>query len=188
MKKAFLAIVDEVIERPGIDKLIDWLEKTDFFTAPASSRFHGAYEGGLVEHSINMYEQLVTQVKMETDLPGKFSPTIETLAIIGLFHDVCKANTYVVEQRNVKVDGKWEKQPYYKFEEKFSFGHGDKSVFLIQNFLKLTVEEAVCIRYHMGAYEGQHAWSALGNTYKKFPLALLTHFADMRANHILEKK
>ena len=107
MKEKFLALCRENIHREGIDKLLAWLEKSDFFTAPASTRFHGAHEGGLVEHSLNVYEQLVNG-----------NPT-ETTAIVSLLHDLCKTDYYTVSTRNVKENGVWVQKPYYTVDDKF---------------------------------------------------------------------
>ena len=170
MKEKFLAICRENIHREGIDKLLAWLEKSDFFTAPASTRYHGAYEGGLVEHSLNVYEQLVNG-----------NPT-ETNAIVSLFHDLCKTDYYTVSTRNVKENGVWVQKPYYTVDDKFPYGHGEKSVFMIERFMRLTNEEAFAIRFHMGEYSDPNT----GKAFEKYPLALLLHQADERATFMME--
>ena len=129
------------VTRPGSEKLLDWLDKkTDFFTAPASTRFHGACEGGLCMHSLNVYHALHDTFFTEGD-------SEETFAICALLHDLCKANYYKPGTRNVKNEttGQWEKVPSYSVEDLFPYGHGEKSVFLIERFMKLKVEEAVLI-------------------------------------------
>ena len=170
MKEKFLAICRENIHREGIDKLLAWLEKSDFFTAPASTRYHGAYEGGLVEHSLNVYEQLVNG-----------NPT-ETNAIVSLFHDLCKTDYYTVSTRNVKENGVWVQKPYYTVDDKFPYGRGEKSVFMIERFMRLTNEEAFAIRFHMGEYSDPNT----GKAFEKYPLALLLHQADERATFMME--
>jgi hypothetical protein len=117
MKKKYIELFKKHIKRDGAEELLEWLEKTDFFFAPASSRFHGAYEGGLVSHSINVFEQLVDLVSKEETIKI-LNTDIENLAVIGLLHDVCKANTYEVYQRNVKNEDtkKWEKVDSYRFK------------------------------------------------------------------------
>ena len=170
MKEKFLTLCRENIHREGIDKLLAWLEKSDFFTAPASTRFHGAHEGGLVEHSLNVYEQLVNG-----------NPT-ETTAIVSLLHDLCKTDYYTVSTRNVKENGVWVQKPYYTVDDKFPYGHGEKSVFMIERFMRLTNEEAFAIRFHMGEYSDPNT----GKAFEKYPLALLLHQADERATFMME--
>lgn len=170
MKEKFLTLCRENIHREGIDKLLAWLEKSDFFTAPASTRFHGAHEGGLVEHSLNVYEQLVNG-----------NPT-ETTAIVSLLHDLCKTDYYTVSTRNVKGNGVWVQKPYYTVDDKFPYGHGEKSVFMIERFMRLTNEEAFAIRFHMGEYSDPNT----GKAFEKYPLALLLHQADERATFMME--
>jgi hypothetical protein len=186
-KDEFLEAFSLSVKRPGADRLLAWLEKTDFFTAPASTRFHGDHEGGLVEHSVNVYHRLQTEIKA---LPA--TPSDETVAVCGLLHDICKANFYKVSQRNVKNDetGKWEKQPFYQVEDQFSYGHGEKSVFLIERFMHLKVEEAVAIRWHMGGFDESVKGGsyAISGAFEKYPLALLLHVADMKATYFDEKK
>jgi len=174
-KEKFIEIYNANIKRDGADKLLEWLEKSDFFTAPASTKYHGAYEGGLCEHSINVFNRLECQNQ-------------ETRAICASLHDICKAKMYKQDTKNVKVNGVWEQQPYYTYDEKFPFGHGEKSVFLIERFMKLTVEEAVAIRFHMGAYEGEKAWNNVSSAFEKYPLAFHLHFADMQATYFDEKR
>ena len=187
-KEFFGQIVDQRIERKGISDLLFWLEnETDFFTAPASTRFHGSYEGGLVMHSIHVCQRLI-QLCRAYNIQNK-----ESIAIVSLFHDVCKANFYGVEMRNRKNEetGRWEKVPFYTIQDQFPAGHGEKSVMLIQRFMPLTDEEIMAINWHMGfsdaraqGYAGMNAVSA---AFEKYPLALLLHFADMQATYWDEK-
>lgn len=179
-KDLFIRICKDVIKRDGIDQLLEWLEKTDWYTAPASSRFHGSYPGGLLEHSLNVYHELHRMLKAFPEVEC----SEETAAIISLFHDLCKVNFYTTEQRNRKnEDGKWESYTAYKIQEKFVYGgHGSKSVFLLQNFMKLKPVEAVAIMNHMGAFDNQN----VGSVYEKYPLAFLLHVADGSASYIIE--
>lgn len=180
LKDRFLEIVAGV-KRPGMEGLLQWLEDSDFYTAPASSRFHGAYAGGLLEHSLHVYDELLRLLKAYPEVPC----SMETAAVIALFHDVCKVNMYVSEKRNRKNDqGIWEQYDAYKIQEKFKFGgHGSKSVFLLQNFIQLSPEEAVAINCHMGAWENEHC----GDSWSQFPLGLLLHVADCAATYIIEE-
>lgn len=162
------------IKREGAVELLKWLKSTNFFTAPGSTRFHDCHAGGLADHSAKVFNELVRLLKVfpEVKVSG------ETAAIVALLHDVCKANCYKVEMRNKKNEhGQWIQVPVYTFQEDFTFGgHGSKSVYLIQKFMKLTDEEAVCINCHMGVENGNFA---VNDAYRAFPLAFLVHTADM---------
>lgn len=172
----FYEIYHEYIEREGADKLLAWLDSTDFFKAPASTRFHECYFGGLEEHSVKVWNELIRLLKAYPEV----KVTAETAAIVSLLHDVCKVGCYKTELRNKKNErGEWIKVPVYTFNEDFSFGgHGSKSVYLIQKFMKLTDEEAVAINCHMGV---EHGNFAVNDAYRQFPLAFLLHTADMAA-------
>ena len=162
------------IKREGSSELLKWLKSTDFFTAPGSTRFHDCYAGGLAEHSARVFEELVRLLKAYPEI----KVSAETAAIVTLLHDVCKANCYKVELRNKKNEhGQWVQVPVYTFQEDFCFGgHGSKSVYLIQKFMKLTDQEAVAINCHMGVENGN--W-AVTDAYRAYPLAFLVHTADM---------
>ena len=189
-KEEFLGIFYE-IARDGADKLLDWLEKSDFFTAPASTRRHSAYRGGLCQHSINVYKRLVKLCEMEygKDWQSKVNP--ESVAIIGLLHDVCKVDTYVEDFKNVKdEDGVWRKKPYYRIEDSLPYGHGEKSVYIISAFIKLTREEALAINWHMGEFDirVQNGSYLMSEVFYKYPLCFLTHLADLTATYLDEKE
>lgn len=179
--RAFTQAVYTNIHRPGANELMDWLATTDFFTAPASSRYHGAKSGGLVAHSYNVWVHLK---QLNTLYDANLSD--ESMAICALFHDLCKVNYYTESTRNVKNEatGQWEKVPYYKVEEQFSFGgHGSKSVFLVMNFIKLTPEEAAAINCHMGSWDRQD-YGKPGDVFNCSMLAWLLHVADEAATYI----
>lgn len=183
-KESFLELCGAV-KRHGIEDLIDWLHKSDFFRAPASSRFHGSYEGGLCDHSLNVYRQFERLLPIYPEV-AKTIHDDDTTKIITLFHDLCKVNFYAVEKRNRKNEhGQWESYDAYKIEERFKYGgHGSKSVFIVQNFMKLLPEEAVAINCHMGAF-GDNAQS-VGAAFEAYPLAWLLHVADEAATYIDE--
>ena len=189
MKDQFIALYNECITRPGADKLLEYLKSTDFFTAPASTKFHLSREGGLVEHSIHVFERLKDLCSHEVNRNPKFPmPSLETIAICGLLHDVCKANFYAVEMRNKKNEqGFWEKVPFYIVDDQLPYGHGEKSVYIISGFMKLARDEAMAIRWHMGKYEAEgNTAMALGAAFNKYPLAVLTHVADLLATSLDE--
>lgn len=183
-KEAFLTSFGENVHREGAAPFLSWLERTDFFTAPASTRFHGACTGGLVMHSVNVYKVLASRYFEEGDDP-------ESFAICGLLHDLCKANYYKEGTRNVKNEttGQWEKVPFYGVKDAFPYGHGEKSVFLIERFLRLKPAEAVAIRWHMGGFDDSaRAGSfAISDAYRDYPLAVKLHLADLEATYLLEK-
>ena len=171
----FKEIYREQIKRPGAADLLAWLEtQTDFFTAPASTKYHGAYPGGLVDHSLTVYNYLTNKAGIDP----------ETRAVCALLHDICKADLYEAStRRQQNAAGNWETVPSYKVNDRFPFGHGEKSVFLISRFMWLTDEEALAIRWHMGAYDdaargGSRTYSA---ALRFSPLVLELHVADMRA-------
>lgn len=183
MKEKFLELLKSV-NREGMDKLIEFIEKSDFFKAPASTRYHGAYEGGLLEHSMKVYEILTQKVK---NACVEINVLEESLILIALLHDICKVNFYKVDYRNAKNSfGEWEKVPYYTIEDTIPYGHGEKSVMMITEYIKLTGEEKYCIRWHMGFTEPKESYNALGQAFKKFPLALLVHEADLEATYFFD--
>lgn len=186
----FVETYNELIHRTGSDKLLEWLEKSDFFTAPASTRFHLASEGGLVTHSLNVFDQLMKLYEFtygkEPDGDMKSS-----LAIMSLLHDVCKVNFYKLEMRNRKNEsGQWESYPTYAIEDSLPYGHGEKSVYILSGFIKLTREEAMAIRFHMGfsSPEFKGGDQSVGKAFEMYPLAMLLHEADMRATYLMESE
>ncbi|MGI6403012.1 MAG: HD domain-containing protein [Oscillospiraceae bacterium] len=190
-KERFLSIYQEQITREGADKLLDYLTgpSSDFFTAPASMRFHGSYPGGLVEHSLNVYDCLTAYLERERvrEMYGMhYSP--ESIAICGLLHDLCKVNTYRPGFRNVKDEnGVWQQVPSYDYEDRLPYGHGEKSVYIITGFMRLSREEAFAIRYHMG-FSGIEDKRNIGEAFERFPLAFALNVADMEATYFLEGK
>lgn len=183
-KEEFIKVAKDYIKRDGIDELLDWLEQTDFFTAPASTRYHGAFEGGLVLHSLNVFVQL-RNLRRWYDCKA----SDESVAIVALLHDLCKVGCYKVELRWRKdANDKWEQYPTYKFDEDFAYGgHGAKSVFLIQSFMRLTPDEAAAINCHMGQWDAT-TYSNPTEVYCRNKLAWLLHVADEAADFIDEKE
>ncbi|MBQ3090780.1 MAG: hydrolase [Oscillospiraceae bacterium] len=187
-KEEFIEIFQEKIQRKGADALLDYLcNKSDFFTAPASARYHGAYEGGLCEHSLNVYHCLSDYLCRErvAELYG-LEYSEESIAIVALLHDLCKIGCYKQTMRNVKgEDGRWTQVPSYQFEDPMPYGHGEKSVYVVNGFLRLTREEAFAIRYHMG-FSGSEEKNAVGKAFQMYPLAFALSVADMEATYFLE--
>lgn len=188
LKAQFLAIYNENIQRDGANDLLKWLSESDFFVAPASTRFHGSHEGGLLEHSLNVHHCL-KEIVQQAGLQDTYSP--ETIAISALLHDVCKVNFYKKGFRNAKDEesGQWYKKEVYEIDEKFPCGeHADKSIIIIQNFIHLEPEEILAIRAHMGGWDtavkGGNGF--VGKIFERSKLAVFLHFADMAATYLME--
>lgn len=191
-KELFISLFEENIHRDGAGKLLEWLEGSDFFTAPASTRYHGDHEGGLCEHSLNVFRQfarLCNAYKAELGI-ASWKGKAESVAICALLHDVCKVGCYKTELRNRKnEDGQWVQVPFYTYEEDNPMGgHGFKSVFLIGDFMRLTDEERIAIANHMGPYDRAPGDRYLGEVFEKYPFAFLLHVADSAATFMDEKK
>lgn len=187
-KEKFINIYKSYIKREGSDKLLEYLCSSDFFTAPASTRFHGSYAGGLCEHSINVFEclkDIMERPRMKEVYGVNYSD--ESIAIAALLHDVCKIDFYVESTRNVKEGGVWKSVPYYTIEDKLPYGHGEKSVYIVSGFMRLTRDEAFAIRYHMGFSTGEDL-NNIGKAFEMFPLAFAVSVADMEASYFLEGK
>lgn len=179
--KAFKELFTASVNRQGAADLIGWLEEqTDFFSAPASSKYHLACEGGVCTHSLNVYRRLRPAL-------NHYPFSHESIVICALLHDTCKANFYKIEMRNAKDEkGKWIKVPFYSIEDQFPYGHGEKSVYLIERHMKLTDDEALAIRHHMGGFGCYPGDNSTSNAFKLSPLSLELHIADIRATFIDE--
>ena len=189
-KQAFIDIYQKNIKREGSKEFLDYLcsSKSDFFIAPASTRFHGNYEGSLVDHSIHVFECLkdyCSRNRVKERYGMDFSD--ESIAIVSLLHDVCKINAvYKKSVRNKKVNGKWIEVPFYEYEDEMPYGHGEKSVYMITPFMKLTRQEAFAIRYHMG-FSNEDPKQNVGYTFEHFPLAFALSTADMEATYFCDE-
>lgn len=168
-------------KRPGIENLVQWLDNSDFKVAPASTKYHSNYEGGLLKHSLNVYEECMRQ----QDLIKLFNVPKESIIITSLLHDICKVNYYKMEMRNVKKNGAWVQEPYYTVEDMFPMGHAEKSIIIAQQYIQLTEVEIAMIRNHMGGYVDTSYFSS-SNLFNKYPESLILHIADMKATYILE--
>lgn len=189
-KEEFVSIYKKHIHRKGTAAFLDYLlsDKSDFFTAPASTRYHGSYPEGLVEHSLNVYYCLKDYLSRSRvkDIYG-MNYDEESIAIVALLHDVCKINVYKIEMRNKKIDGVWKQVPAYIYEDDMPYGHGEKSVYILSGFFKLKREEAFAIRYHMGFSSTENA-SNVSYTFEHFPLSFALSTADMEATYFLDGK
>ena len=189
-RERFIGIYRDKIKREGSEELLRFLcsESSDFFTAPASTRYHGAETGGLCRHSLNVDDCLCDQLarpRMKEMYGIHYDD--ESIAISALLHDLCKVNFYRVESRNVKKNGVWTAVHYYTIDDRLPYGHGEKSVYIISGFMRLTRDEAFAIRYHMG-FSGTEDNGTVGKALEMFPLAFALSVADMEAAYFMEGK
>ena len=168
-------------KRKGIENLIQWLDNSDFKVAPASTRYHSNHEGGLLEHSLNVYNECIRQ----KDLIKLFNIPQDTLIITSLLHDICKVNYYKMDVRNVKKNGAWVQEPYYTVDDMFPMGHAEKSIIIAQQFIQLSEVEIAMIRAHMGGFVSDNYFTPSA-VYNKYPEAIVLHNADLIATYVLE--
>ncbi len=189
-KEEFLSIFDGNIKREGALKLRQYLLSSNFFTSPASTRYHCAYEGGLCEHSVNVYKRLLANVKNNYGDNYEAVISNETIAIVSLLHDLCKIDFYKQDVRNVKENGVWVQKPYYVKDEQLPYGHGEKSVYIINGFIRLTREEALAINWHMGGFDARVKGGdgSISEAFSKYPLIVLLHVSDLEATYLDEKR
>lgn len=185
------------IQRPGMDKLMEYIKKSDFYTAPASTKYHLSTPGGLLQHSLNVLDALrglllwnQNESRWEYLAAGKVVDTIpdESVTIMALLHDICKTYFYGTSTRNQKNDatGKWEKVPYYTVNDRMPLGHGSKSAMIIKQYMDLTNPEMYAIWHHMGFTGDYENNTTVGAAFEKYPLALALYMADMMASRIME--
>ncbi len=187
-QEEFLEIYQTHIQREGADALLDYLMyKSDFFQAPASARYHSAYAGGLCEHSLKVYHCLkdyLARSRVQELYGLQFSE--ESIALVALLHDICKIGCYLPSTRNVKgADGKWNTVPTFQYNDPLPYGHGEKSVYIVNGFLRLSRDEALAIRWHMG-FSGKEDPRMIGDALSQYPLAFALFVADMEASYFLE--
>ena len=188
-REKFIRIYQENITREGSEKLLDYLMNgCDFFTAPASTRYHGAYAGGLCEHSVNVYECLKSYLERDRVRElYNLQASNESIAIAALLHDACKINVYKpVERWRKDANNKWESYMTFEYDDRLPYGHGEKSVYIVSGFMRLTRDEASAIRYHMGFSGSQEEMRNVSAAFESFPLALALNIADMEASHLME--
>ena len=186
-------------KRAGIEDLIEFIRKSDFYTAPASTRFHSCHEGGLLEHSLNVYDRLISKFNDEL-WESSVEVGSDSLIIAALLHDLCKSYFYGTELKNKKEyhdkgsksdsNGRfdWVTVPSYVVDDKIPYGHGEKSVMMIEEYIKLKPIERYAIRWHMGFSEPKENWNTLGTAMRKYPLILALHMSDLKSTYLLEKE
>ena len=189
-KERFIEIYNKYIKREGADKLLEFLlsPSSDFFTAPASARFHSSYEGGLLDHSLNVYDALVGYLSNPRVKEAYgFEYSDESIAIVSLLHDLCKIGVYKKGFRNVKDEkGVWQRVDTFEYDDQLPYGHGEKSVYIISGYMKLTREEAFAIRYHMGYSSEREDPRNVSLAFEMFPLAFAVSVADSEATYYIE--
>lgn len=182
LKTKYLSLLN-AIDREGITQLSTFLQESDFFVAPASARNHNSYKGGLVEHSIKVYQSLDQLSKLNLCAIPE-----ESRLIVSLLHDICKVNFYKETTRNVKKEGVWMQEPYYSIEDSYPLGHGEKSVIILQRFINLTQDEIMAIRWHMMGFDdsarGYGGSLALREAANRYPLITLLHIVDLSACYL----
>ena len=190
-KERFLEIYNTYIKRDGAERLLDYLlNSSDFFTAPASARFHSSYEGGLLDHSLNVYDCLVSYLNAPRtkEIIGT-SYSEESIAIVALLHDLCKVGVYKKGFRNVKDEkGTWQRVDTFEYDDQLPYGHGEKSVYIISGYMRLTREEAFAIRYHMGYSSEREDPRNVSKAFEMFPLAFALSTADSEATYFIESE
>ena len=192
------------VQRPGMDKLLNYIRHSDFYTAPASTKYHLSCEGGLLQHSLNVLDAMRDMMTKENDgqnedgtprikyhytVAGKFLATIpeESLIVVALLHDICKTYFYTVSTRNAKNEqtGKWEKVPFYAVKDKMPLGHGPKSAMIVKQYIELSSAEMYAIWWHMGAFDTQDI-QTLTAAIRQYPLTWAVHTADVMATYFME--
>ena len=187
-KQRFLELFRTNVKREGMEDFLEWLEKSDFFVAPASTKFHSNVQGGLCFHTLNVFDRFIKNLEMQYGANWQKEFSLESATIVSLLHDICKVDCYKMEMRNVKIDGEWVKQPYFCCDESLPYGHGEKSVYIVSSFFKLTREEAMAINWHMGGFDQRVMGGsyALSNAYYQYPVAVLLHVSDVEATYLDE--
>lgn len=196
-KERFISLVKKYIHREGVDKLLAWLDNTDFFTAPATTRYQLSVEGGLCQLSLNTFDRMVELANMYYGLEpnddnvyngdtaeAENAFTMENIAIVALFHAIYKTHCYVKDFRNQKINGVWEQVEYYRWDEAFVYGRGAKSVYILQQFMRLQVDEAQAIRFHTAGREDANSSMfdmSYFRVYEQSPLAVLLFLAEQMA-------
>ena len=205
--RRFKELVSKISDRDGFTELLDYVvTKTDYYHAPASTRFHLSCEGGLLQHSLNVCDCLLAKKNALIWKDKLVDIPEETLIFVALFHDLCKVNTYMASTRNQKTydhekvkaakkgqikndsmgDFIWETVPSYEFKDSMPLGHGEKSALIIQQFMKLKAVEVFAIRWHMGFSEVKDNWGYMTAAMEKYPLVLALHEADLEASYLME--
>ena len=186
-KERYLKLLEEVLHEEDFNNIKDWLETGDFFSAPASTKYHLHGEGGLCQHSLNVYDCLSKKLK---DWGLEYPEN--SIRIVSLMHDWCKINVYVKSTRRVPPErsgtGKWETEEVWIKDDAYHLGHASKSVYLIQQFIPLNMLEIEAIHSHMGSTDLSTMFNSfdLNSIFSVNPLAICLHLADMESSYLME--
>lgn len=198
-KQRFVDCCQQYIHRDGLDKILAYLDKSDFYEAPSSASFHLNVKGGLCKHSINVFEtalkirEHIAQEAIESgESPFTEVPSTESVAVAALFHDICKVKLYhEVEKWKKDANGRWMNYPGYELKDDFPLGHGEKSCLMLSWYMRLKPDEMLAIRWHMGpwgvnmnSFEDQRNYDTAHSLY---PLVMIIHTADCLAASIMER-
>ena len=185
-----------LVARPGVDRLMEYIRKSDFYKAPASTKYHLACPGGLLQHSLNVLDALRGLLSWRSDgsweyrAAGKVVDTIpdDSVIMMALLHDICKTHFYGTSTRNVKNEttGRWEKVPFYTVNDMMPLGHGPKSAMIIKQYTTLTSQEMYAIWHHMGMNGNYENDNAVGKSIEMYPAVLALQTADMMASRFME--
>ena len=193
LKQNFIDLLKANVKRDGINYLIEYLENNGFFEAPASTKYHGNYKGGLCHHSLNVYYDLIDELNLLYGEKWDMRYSVESVTIVSLLHDLCKIDKYIESTKNVKNQetGVWEQVNCFDYnKEQPRLGHASSSVYIIMDFIKLTQEEKQAIHWHMGAFDisPYNSTYDMGDAFSKNTLAFALHIADMTATYIDENE
>lgn len=198
-KQRFIDLCNEHIHREGLDKVLAYLEKSDFYTAPSSTRFHLNEDGGLCLHSMNVFEaackiynEMAKPAIVNGTSPFTEEVSMESIAIATLFHDLCKIKLYHKTERWKKDDkNRWVSYPGYEVKDDFPLGHGEKSCLMLSWYMRLKPEEMLAIRWHMGMFDMGESGTPLRMSFfsatDKSPLVSIVHAADFLTSNLWEK-
>lgn len=198
-KQRFIDLCNEHIHREGLDKVLAYLEKSDFYTAPSSTRFHLNEDGGLCLHSMNVFEaackiynEMAKPAIVNGTSPFTEEVSMESIAIATLFHDLCKIKLYHKTERWKKDDkNRWVSYPGYEVKDDFPLGHGEKSCLMLSWYMRLKPEEMLAIRWHMGMFDMGESGTPLRMSFfsatDKSSLVSIVHAADFLTSNLWEK-
>lgn len=184
------------VQRPGMDKLLEYIQRSDFYTAPSSTKYHLSVPGGLLQHSLNVLDALRGLLAWRSDgvweyrAAGKVVDIIldDSVIVMALLHDICKTHFYGTSTRNQKneVTGQWEKVPFYTVNDMMPLGHGPKSAMIIKQYTTLSSQELYAIWHHMGRTGDYENDAAVGKSIEMYPAVLALQTADMMASRFME--
>lgn len=184
-KRRFTSLL-ATVDRGGVDGLMDWLDSTDAYSAPCSTRHHLAEKGGLIEHSLSVYDTLC---KLDDTFCTEFES--DSMVITALTHDFCKVDYYVPDKKWNKDTGAWRQIDIWSIRDSLPLGHGNKSLYLVSKFIDLTDDEAAAIVHHMTCWNPSvvldySAGASFNTAVDKYPLVTMLSAADWISSRLIE--